>query len=296
MSSGGVFRVAGRWLRGNLHTHTTETDGDRPVADALALYRAKGYDFVAISDHRKTTDTACFSDESFLTIPAIELDCQDPERGVGYHVVGLGVTPFAQDEALRKGPGQQLVDAVIAAGGIALLAHPYWLGLDFSDVIAVRGAFALEVYNATCARHGKERGEVHWDGLLERGERIFGVATDDTHKYDMEAAEAWVMVRAEELTAPAVLAALQEGQFYASRGPAIVDMGIDGGNAWVHCSPVKEVRFIGARGSGRTVRAPEGETLVSARSRLPRSPYLRVECIDSRGRAAWSPPVTINSR
>jgi hypothetical protein len=291
LPEGSVFNAAGRWLRGNLHTHTTKSDGGLPPQEASAYYYEQGYDFVALSDHRHTTETAGLDRENFLVVPAIELDCHDPERGIGYHVVGLGVEPFAQEDSLRRGPAQQLVNAVLDAGGIAMLAHPYWLGQDIADVFVVEGAFALEVYNATCARAGKERGEMHWDGLLERGSRIWGVATDDTHVYEQDACQGWVMVRTTQFTVAGILRALEEGQFYSTRGPAILDIGMGANEVWVHCSPVQEVRFVGARGSGRQVRASAGESMIFARSSLPNSPYVRVECIDSEGRSAWSQPL-----
>jgi hypothetical protein len=39
------------WLRGNLHAHTTYSDGVKAPSELLATYEALGYDFVAITDH-----------------------------------------------------------------------------------------------------------------------------------------------------------------------------------------------------------------------------------------------------
>src|SRR2546428_5919896 len=39
------------WLRGNLHAHTTYSDGVKTPQDLLAEYEALGYDFLAITDH-----------------------------------------------------------------------------------------------------------------------------------------------------------------------------------------------------------------------------------------------------
>ena len=153
-----------------------------------------------------------------------------------------------------------------AAGGIAVLAHPYWSGQETGDLLVVEGAFGVEVFNATCRRHGKERGEMHWDNLLHRGHRLWGIACDDAHHYDLDGAQGWVMVRAAELTPSAILDALQKGMFYATRGPAILDIGMDGESIWVHCSPVQEIRFIGSRGTGRSVRATGEKTLLSVGS------------------------------
>src|SRR5207247_10706840 len=39
------------WLRGNLHAHTTYSDGGKTPKELLAEYEALGYDFLAITDH-----------------------------------------------------------------------------------------------------------------------------------------------------------------------------------------------------------------------------------------------------
>ena len=39
------------WLKGNLHAHTTESDGSRPPQEVVDDYAARGYDFLMISDH-----------------------------------------------------------------------------------------------------------------------------------------------------------------------------------------------------------------------------------------------------
>src|SRR2546426_9624903 len=39
------------WLRGNLHAHTTYSDGMKTPQELIAEYEALGYDFLAITDH-----------------------------------------------------------------------------------------------------------------------------------------------------------------------------------------------------------------------------------------------------
>src|SRR5437867_7370821 len=39
------------WLRGNLHAHTTYSDGVKTPQELLAEYETLGYDFLAITDH-----------------------------------------------------------------------------------------------------------------------------------------------------------------------------------------------------------------------------------------------------
>src|SRR2546428_702380 len=44
------------WLRGNLHAHTTFSDGVKDPAQLIAAYEALGYDFLAITDHENWID------------------------------------------------------------------------------------------------------------------------------------------------------------------------------------------------------------------------------------------------
>ena len=46
------------WLRGNLHAHTTWSDGVKSPADLIAEYEARGYDFLAITDHENLIPTS----------------------------------------------------------------------------------------------------------------------------------------------------------------------------------------------------------------------------------------------
>ncbi|HEY5471918.1 MAG TPA: hypothetical protein VIK32_01870, partial [Candidatus Limnocylindrales bacterium] len=70
----GPFDVPGKWFRGCLHVHTTESDGGMPPDRLLAHYRMGGYDFVALTDHEMITDRTTASRPDFLVLPGIELD------------------------------------------------------------------------------------------------------------------------------------------------------------------------------------------------------------------------------
>lgn len=41
----------GTYKKGNLHTHTTWSDGMHTPAETAKHYRSKGYDFLALTDH-----------------------------------------------------------------------------------------------------------------------------------------------------------------------------------------------------------------------------------------------------
>ena len=51
MSSIAPFDLPGTFFRGNLHTHSTLSDGRLPVSEVVDAYQRKGYDFLMMSEH-----------------------------------------------------------------------------------------------------------------------------------------------------------------------------------------------------------------------------------------------------
>jgi histidinol phosphatase-like PHP family hydrolase len=49
-----VFAVPGRLLKGNIHTHSNRSDGQRVSEDVVDTYRRGGYHFTALTDHFMT--------------------------------------------------------------------------------------------------------------------------------------------------------------------------------------------------------------------------------------------------
>ena len=48
----------GRWYKGNLHTHTLNSDGDSTPHEVATWYREHGYQFLVLTDHNHFTDPA----------------------------------------------------------------------------------------------------------------------------------------------------------------------------------------------------------------------------------------------
>jgi len=82
------------FYRGNTHCHTTRSDGRRSPEEVIALYREAGYDFLALTDHRKLSEQEHF-EENLLMIPGMEMDFLYPTQAL--HIVGIGMNEsFAQ--------------------------------------------------------------------------------------------------------------------------------------------------------------------------------------------------------
>lgn len=276
-------------LRGNLHTHTTASDGGRTPADSMAWYRSHGYDFLAITDHWQTLDEA--APDGLLVIPGVELDAVDPALGM-FHMVGLNVRSLPERQSIR---GVEDASAFIrGAGGMAVLCHPYWCGMTSAAVMQSQGVFAMEVFNSTCERLiSKGLSSVHWDDVLAQGRRLWATAVDDTHWHYPDYGGGWVMVQAEQRTAEAVLAALAAGRFYASQGPEIRDFWVDGGEVHARTSAARRIAFVsdGWRGACRWA-TPGGPAIAAASAPIAvGATYVRLEVDGEAGHRAWSNPI-----
>lgn len=298
------FTQPGRWYRGNLHTHTTASDGALSIAERCAAYRAAGYDFLAITDHHLVHDLSGCSTADFLVLSGSEVHPVNPRTGEFHHLVALDIhQPI--DETL---PAQAVIDAIHAQGGLAILCHPYWCGLSLLDILPLSGYFAMEVYNDVAMTIGKAFSESSWDEILDNIGAVCAVAVDDAHGSENDCFHGWIMLKAAELSLDAVKTALSTGAFYATTGPHFTDLALeeiavtaaDGAPArarqlTVACSPVQSIVVKGQRYHGWRVVAPDGESLTSASYRIPTEmKYLRVEITDANGKRAWSNPVMLH--
>jgi hypothetical protein len=118
--------------------------------------------------------------------------------------------------------------------------HPnFGWAVKVEDLIALRGEKFFEVYNGHPLVHNegdelRPSTERMWDILLaERlsdGEAVmYGIAVDDAHNYRALDSQhpnpfrGWVRVRARELSAEALVEAMERGDFYGSSGVELED-------------------------------------------------------------------------
>ncbi len=176
-------------LRGNLHAHTTFSDGRRPVEEVVARYRELGYDFLAITDHDDSiADDYWYrippGDDRMLILPGIEIDYRPLSQHVG-KVTGDRETLFVLNHPARYRLSVeetlQRID-VLRADGLPVDA------VEVTDTGIYRPEYDVEAI-----------------GLPK-------VATDDSHR-DVHFGRAWVEVDASSRSADAILRAIKGGQF-----------------------------------------------------------------------------------
>ena len=76
------FQLPGTFLKGNLHTHTTNSDGELAPQEAADLYRENGDAFLAITDHGHLTATDEISADGLTLLPGMELHPRAQLRAV----------------------------------------------------------------------------------------------------------------------------------------------------------------------------------------------------------------------
>ncbi len=290
------FGKPGRFFRGNLHTHSTNSDGKLAPGDVCQAYREAGYDFVSLSEHFlerfdfPVTDTRPFRSDGFTTLIAAELHQGHLGNGEPWHILAVGLPlDFAKPE---DGEGAvEIAERAAATGAFIGIVHPSWYGLTVEDAKLISCAHGVEIYN-----HGSEievdRGE-DWpfcDLLLNEGWRLSGFATDDAHSITYDAFGGWINVLAESPEPDALLESLKAGFYYSSQGPAIKDIKIKNGEIQIECS---RATTISVTGHGARSKFIIGEGLEKATFPTKRfeDSYVRVTVRDASGKKAWSNPI-----
>ena len=293
------FEAPGRWYKGNVHAHTTISDGTRTPKKLVEIYRDAGYDFLSITDHSVVADTRSLGDPGFLLIPGEEICVGRSHAGTLYHLVALGVDetlPFTDFD--RELDPQRVVDHINEIGGITILAHPYWSGLSHRDMMELDRYHGVEIYNTSC-EYERNTGlsAAHVDGVIAAGRRPTIYAVDDHHGADrptmpLDACGAWINVKAASLSRGSIMKSIKDGLFYSSTGPEIKNMAIrDDGVVTVECSPVKTISFVSTPSLGMKFHAMDGPLTGASYPGRPGETYVRVEVTDYDGRTAWSNPI-----
>lgn len=301
MSGRDIFSAEKLWFKGNLHTHSTVSDGKLEPQEVVARYQSLGYDFLAFTDHEIFSWWQELSTPDLLILPGIETSGRAPGPYQCHHVVGVGASTVLQGHLERYDNreitgvigAQTMIDTLNESGYFSIYCHPVWSRQTFDELKDLVRFHAIEVYNHGChVENATGKAEYYWDAFLRQGKRIWGVATDDSHGPLGEYGGGWVMVSADSLDPDKILDSLRNGHFYSTSGPSIERFGLKNGEVYVECSRAQEIHFIAFEQRGASFIADKDEILTSAKHTLHGDElFVRVEIIDEWGKTAWSNPI-----
>src|SRR5690349_7389417 len=122
-------RPQGTWFKGNLHTHTLNSDGDSTPDDVVRWYREHGYNFVTLTDHNYLTNVDGLNalhgaDDQFIVMKGEELTDRFGAKPV--HINGFAPNAFVKTTGGSSvlDMAQKMIDALRGAGAVPSVNHP----------------------------------------------------------------------------------------------------------------------------------------------------------------------------
>lgn len=188
--------------------------------------------------------------DSFLVIKSEEVTSSFKNKPVHINVTNIKkkIDPIRGSSVLDV--MQRTLDAVheqrkrLNIPMFAHINHPnFGYGISTEDLKQLNGERFFEVYNGHPAVNN-EGDDTHvdtetmWDLInihyyKEGKPLLFGVATDDSHRYhtfsskDSNTGRGWVMVNAKKLDTDYLISAMEKGDFYASTGVYLKNLNTD---------------------------------------------------------------------
>lgn len=247
------------WVRGDLHCHSTHSDGDSTPEELLAKASSLGFDFLGITDHNAPPFAGRHVEQGPLLIPGTEVTTYG-----GHWNVWGGNRWYDFREPTAVAMAREMAIALETAGLVSV-NHPRPLGPDWEYGTEL-DFHAVEVWNGPWL-YFNAISLVFWEDLLQAGRRVVAVGGSDTHKLKgndegflprAKLGEPTVWVKPDgPLTVESILAGLRQGRSFLSvspNGPQLILESEDSGELRIHAG--------GARGD--TLMLIAGGTLLES--------------------------------
>lgn len=303
----------GLWFKGNLHTHTLNSDGDSTPDDVVRWYREHDYNFVTLTDHNYLTNVDGLNAlhgaaDKFLVMRGEELTDRFGAKPI--HINGFGTNTLIKLTGGRSvlDMTQQMIDAVRGAGAVPSVNHPnYGWAISADELLQLQRTRLFEVFNGhpfvnNFGGGGVPGLEEVWDRMLSSGKLLYGIAVDDAHYFkrpeDKTAprpGQGWVYIRAPRLETRALLEALERGDFYSSTGVELQSLTAAATSLTIAVKTEPQskyrIQFIGRQGTllSEAIASPATYTFKGDES------YVRAKVIESNGKMAWIQPVAVGA-
>lgn len=232
------YATGGEWYKGQMHCHSTQSDGAFSPQDVVSRYADLGYDFIALTDHEKITEVT-----GSILVLGQEHGKGSTESTGDTHMNGINISyaPY------KYAPEQERIDNMTAQGGIVTLNHPAFYKYAYEDEVmaALTNYTCLEIANGFYVSMSTIG---WWDDALTAGKMVWGLAGDDAHSAS-DYGKGWIVVRSSgDLSTDNIIDAIKRGSFYASTGAVIDDVVVAQSNITVTAPGADTIRFFGSDG------------------------------------------------
>lgn len=217
-----VVRPDQGWYKGELHSHSTESDGKFLVNEVIEAAQNIGLDFLSLTDHFTTSHwrkMAPLANGSIALIRGSEITSHQGHANLHGIQSWVDVYVDRPDWSMR-----QAAEQVRRQGGLFCVNHPYsgdlsWRPADFDWALAD----LIEIYHNLEGANNDYQAPL-WDRLLADGYHLVGIAGTDSHDpykgtHALGQLVTWVF--ADELSEKGILEGLRRGRVYLSRGPEL---------------------------------------------------------------------------
>ncbi len=186
-------------IRGDLHMHTTETDGRATLEEMAAHARERGYDYIAVTDHSKALAMANGLDEKRV------VDFARRVRGINQSG-DLGIRIFSGLECdIRRDGAMDIDDDALAELDIVIASVHSHMNLEPAEMTA-RLLRAIENPNVRIIGHPTGRILMHRDAFPFDFDRIAAAAVEHGVAFEINASPERL-----DLSGPLIRAAKAKG-------------------------------------------------------------------------------------
>lgn len=324
------------FYKANLHCHSTISDGNKTVEELKRDYIAHGYSIIAFTDHEVYVNHDDLTDEKFLALNGYELavneqKTSDRESRKTCHICYIALDRnndisvcFNKDNHFCRNAEEYVHSQhyigtpdyirTYSAEGISEMMksgrkngffvtynHPAWSLETYPQYSEYCGMNAMEINNFGCVIAGYDDDNGHcYDDLLNCGNKIFCIATDDNHNRQPDTDPScdsyggYTVITAPELEYSQITKALENGQFYSSTGnymhcgPEIKSLIFEDGKVKIKTSDVRSIQIMHNIRSCTCVNAGNENTINEAEFDVKESKWFRLVVTDTEGYKAYT--------
>lgn len=313
-----VYGAKNNFYKGNLHCHSTISDGNLSVDELVELYKNNGYSFLCLSEHDVYTDYRdSYNCDDFILLPGVErsLNIVDNDNNNNivktHHFHGIAanlenekicssfkhfhkfkVSVLSENENIQNELNKNIKE-LLDDGMLVTYNHPIWSNVEPRDLPVNNDIWAIEIYNYnTCNECGLGYDEVFWDYYLKNIGSTYAFASDDNHnngQFD-DSFGGFIVVNADNLSEVDIINALKEGNFYSSTGAVINKIEIENNNIVLEGENLEYVDVVVNNRVGCGKRIYTSKDCIKYKLKGFEK-YVRFRCKDNNGNVAWSNPI-----